>query len=65
VRCRSERRHDNWTRAHFAEFATLVRRNSPPCFAGFGRVLGGRDSGRRRASTHPLILTSFELRLSA
>jgi GGDEF domain-containing protein len=51
--------------AHFADFATLVRRNSPPCFACFRRVLGGRDSGRRRASIHPLILTSFELRLSA
>ena len=51
--------------AHFAEFATLVRRNSPPCFAGFRRVLGGRASGRRRASIHPLILTSFELPVAA
>jgi hypothetical protein len=51
--------------AHFADFATLVRRNSPPCFASFRRVLGGRASGRRRASIHPLILTSLQLRLSA
>jgi ribonuclease HI len=48
--------------AHFADFATPVRRNSPPWFAGFRRVLGGRASGRRRASIHPLILTSFKLR---
>jgi NAD(P)-dependent dehydrogenase (short-subunit alcohol dehydrogenase family) len=40
--------------AHFAEFATLVRRNSPPCFAGFRRLLAGRVSGRREASAHPL-----------
>jgi hypothetical protein len=51
--------------AHFADFATLVRRNSPPCFAGFRRALGGRASGRRRASIHPLILTSFELPVAA
>ena len=51
--------------AHFAEFATLVRRNSPPWFTGFGRLLGGRASGRRRVSVHPLILTPFRLRLSA
>jgi hypothetical protein len=37
--------------AHFGEMATLDR--------GFGYPLGGRVSGRRGASAHPLILTSF------
>ena len=51
--------------AHFAEFATLVRLNSPPVSRVFAASSEAAAAADARASIHPLILTSFELVLSA
>ncbi len=44
---------------HSAEFARSFRSEFATLFHGFGPPLGGRVSGRREASTHPLNLASF------
>jgi len=45
--------------AHSAEFARSFRSEFATSVHGFGPPLGGRSSGRREASTHPLNLASF------
>jgi len=45
--------------AHSAEFARPFRSEFAAPFQGFGPPLGGRSSGRREASAHPLNLASF------
>ncbi len=48
--------------AHSTELARSVHAELATSFHRFWPTLGGRASGRREASAHPLILTSFSVR---